>query len=238
MRGAIAIFVKTPGLSPVKTRLAAQLGRDTAESFHLASAQAVTAVVQASTRNTAIQCYYAVAEHVALQQRRHWRDLPCLWQGEGGLGRRMAHVYEQLLNQHDFVILVGADSPQMTAAELSIAYSCLSDCQHHQMVFGPSFDGGFWLFGGNCKVPIERWTSVTYSTADTGAQFLNKIRHLGSIQTLIQLRDADEPEDLPHVLKSLNQLSEPLPAQHALMSLLTTIVQPVAETESGSSCAM
>ena len=39
MSGAIAVFVKTPGLSPVKTRLAAKLGKATAEAFHLASAQ-------------------------------------------------------------------------------------------------------------------------------------------------------------------------------------------------------
>jgi glycosyltransferase A (GT-A) superfamily protein (DUF2064 family) len=45
-------------------------------------------------------------------------------QGEGGLGERMAHIYNTLLKQHDFVLLVGADIPQMTVAELRDACFC------------------------------------------------------------------------------------------------------------------
>jgi len=116
----IAVFVKTPGLSPVKVRLAAKLGRKTAEAFHLAAAQSVSSVVQELSNLTDIQSYYAVAEQAALNHS-YWQDLPCLWQGEGGLGDRMAHIYQTLLAEHDFVILVGADIPQMTTAELLIA---------------------------------------------------------------------------------------------------------------------
>jgi hypothetical protein len=46
MSGAIAIFVKTPGVSPVKTRLAANLGQENAEAFHLASSRAVESIVR------------------------------------------------------------------------------------------------------------------------------------------------------------------------------------------------
>ena len=92
MSGAIAIFVKTPGLSPVKTRLAATLGREAAEAFHLASSQSVSSVAQSLGRQADIKGYYAVAEETALNHS-YWEDMPCLWQGEGGLGERMAHIY-------------------------------------------------------------------------------------------------------------------------------------------------
>ena len=82
MSGAIAVFVKTPGLSPVKTRLASQLGKETAEAFHLAAAQSVSSVVQQLSKLADIQSYYAVAEQVALNHN-YWQDLPCVWQGEG-----------------------------------------------------------------------------------------------------------------------------------------------------------
>ena len=44
--GGAAIWVKTPGLSPVKTRLAASIGVEAAERFHLLSALAVAASIQ------------------------------------------------------------------------------------------------------------------------------------------------------------------------------------------------
>ncbi|HCO24225.1 MAG TPA: hypothetical protein DIT97_14715, partial [Gimesia maris] len=45
-QGAIAVFVKTPGYSPLKTRLAQSVGTVQAEQFHILSAKAVAAVVQ------------------------------------------------------------------------------------------------------------------------------------------------------------------------------------------------
>ncbi len=123
--GAIAVFVKTPGLSPVKTRLAKSLTTDIAEAFHwAAAARAVSASIKAAGTQTAVQGYYAVAEKNALHHSA-WQDLPRLWQGGGGLGERMRQVYQALLAQHDFVLLVGADIPQMTAQQLSQAASWL-----------------------------------------------------------------------------------------------------------------
>jgi len=171
MSGAIAVFVKTPGLSPVKTRLANKLGKQAAESFHLAAAQSVASVVQELSKIMGIRSYYAVAEQAALNHH-YWQDLPCLWQGEGGLGERMAHIYQSLLAEHDFVILVGADIPQMATADLLDASEWLPHEEQVRLVFAPSIDGGFWAFGGNCNIPHAIWTDVVYSEADTGAQFL------------------------------------------------------------------
>lgn len=222
MAGALAVFVKTPGLSPVKTRLAVKLGQEAAEAFHLNSAHAVAAVVQAVGGRDVVQSYYAVAEQSALNHG-YWQDLPCLWQGEGGLGERMAHVYQTLSREHDFVILVGADIPQMTTAELASAAAWLPHDEQARLVFGPSADGGFWLFGGNCRVPRAIWTEVVYSVADTGEQFFNRIERLGEVRTLATLRDADEPGDLISLHKALLELAEPLPAQEELIQFLQSL---------------
>jgi rSAM/selenodomain-associated transferase 1 len=222
MSGAIAVFVKTPRLSPVKTRLAVTLGREVAEAFHLTSTRAVVAAVQAASKLDVIQSYYAVSEQSAMQHCC-WQDLPRVWQGTGGLGERMAHVYQTLLCEHDFVILVGADIPQMTAAELSKAMMWLADIQQPRLAFGPSVDGGFWLFGGNCDIPHVLWTDVTYSVADTGEQFLGNIQSLGELKMLSTLRDVDEPQDLALLHQTLLGLPEPLPAQRQLIQFLETL---------------
>ncbi len=222
MNGAIAVMVKTPGLSAVKTRLEAKLDKEIAEEFHLASARSVAEVLQQYARQADIQAYYAVAEEAALNHY-YWQDLPTLWQGEGGLGARMAHVYQMLLEKHDFVILVGADIPQMTTTEFVDAESWLTS-EQPRFAFGPSVDGGFWLLGGNCGIPKAIWTDVIYSVADTGIQFFDRIEELGEIKTLSCLRDVDEPEDLQALRQTLLELTEPLPAQHSLLLFLDVVL--------------
>jgi len=223
MNGAIAVMVKTPGLSAVKTRLEAKLDKEIAEEFHLSSARSVAAVVQQYSKQEAgIQAYFAVAEEAALNHY-YWQDLPCVWQGEGGLGERMAHIYQTLLDKHDFVILVGADIPQMTPAEFVDATSWLSS-QHARFAFGPSVDGGFWLLGGNCSIPAAIWTDVIYSVDDTGEQFFNRIEALGEIKTLSCLRDVDEVDDLQPLRQTLIDLPAPLPEQHSLVLFLDVVL--------------
>jgi rSAM/selenodomain-associated transferase 1 len=217
--GAIAILLKTPGLSPVKTRLAATLGQQTAEAFHLASAQSIAESVQLACQQDHMQGYYAVAEQAALQHD-YWQDLPRLWQGEGSLGERMRHIYQTLLAQHDFVILVGADIPQMTATQLLDASAWLAHSAQTRLAFGPSDDGGFWLFGGNGAIAKNIWVDVVYSVADTGAQFIRQLKPVGDIKTLATLRDVDELADLSALYQSLLELRQALPAQQALLRLL------------------
>lgn len=222
MTGAIALFVKTPGFSPVKTRLAETLGTHIAESFHLSAARAASASIRDASQQAPFQGYYAIAEESALAYVA-WQGMSCLWQGEGGLGERMGYVYRTLLNQHDFVILVGADIPQMTAQQLIHASEWLAHDQQARFSFGPSFDGGFWLFGGNCLVPGSMWTEVTYSVADTGKQFLAKDGFLGEIQYLPSLRDVDEPYDPVLLHETLQGMAYLLPEQHELLHFLSKL---------------
>jgi len=229
MSGAIAVFVKTPGVSPVKTRLAVNLGKQNAEAFHIASSRAVESIVQSLSEQENIESYYAVAEPSTLNHI-YWQNLSSIWQGEGGLGERMAHIYQSLLSQHDYVILVGADSPQMTVKQLQQATDWLPHNEQARLAFAPSVDGGFWLFGGNCHIPRSVWTDVTYSQSDTGEQFANKIKKLGDLKLLETLRDVDEVDDLIHLQNDLNTLHSPTVAQQELNHFLDEVLVNVLTT--------
>lgn len=231
-RGAIALFVKTPGLSPIKTRLAVRLGTDRAEQFHWQAARSTVAVIKQAEQSCELQGYYAVAEEIAATNEM-WRGMPCLWQGEGGLGERMRHVYEHLIQNHDFVMLVGADIPQMTVADLEHAANWLAHDEQARFAFGPSLDGGFWLFGGNCELPGRLWTDVEYGTADTGAQFFNAVKQWGEVQMLASLQDADEPSDLLVLHKALQELALPLPEQVQLMRFLYGLTPELTTLDEG-----
>jgi glycosyltransferase A (GT-A) superfamily protein (DUF2064 family) len=198
----IAIFVKTPGLSPIKTRLATAIGEPAALRFYDYASAAVASVVR--TAGTSLIPYWAVAEADALNHER-WSGFPTLWQGEGGLGARMYCVYSELLTRHGSGILIGADSPQMRSELLFQAAEFLQS-RAAAFAIGRSVDGGFWIFAGREPVPLHIWESVGYSQADTASAFEQALSRIGGFTQLPMLIDADHVEDLPTMMRALQSL--------------------------------
>ena len=159
VNAAIAIFVKTPSLSSVKTRLAATLGSTAAQEFYLLSLTSV----QETVKSANITPYWAVAEESGLDNTL-WQSFPSLHTGEGDLGQRQHNVYETLLKRHERVLLIGADAPQLSKQILEQAILALDA---NDFVIGPARDGGYYLFGGRVATPAEIWTGVPWSTSVT-----------------------------------------------------------------------
>lgn len=219
LRTGIAIFVKTPGHSPLKTRLAAGIGHDAAERFHLLSAQAVAAVARsASSQLRGCTPHWAVAETAALDDP-NWVSLPRIEQGGGDLGVRMGHVAEALRARFGAALLLGADTPQIEADDIIAAVRALDT---HSHVIGPSMDGGFWLFATRDDVPAVAWAQTPWSQQDTAARFCDALGDT-PIARPRQLRDVDVADDLAPLLTALDALQEPLPEQTRLANWLRTL---------------
>lgn len=220
---AIAVFVKTPGLSPVKTRLARGIGTERAIALYERSVDAVAAVVgEAAWRaGGAFAPYWAVAEPEGLDVAR-WRAFPRVAQGDGDLGARLGHVYASLLADHAGVLLLGADCPQLGAALLGDAAAALRGAS--DFVLGPARDGGFYLFGGRLKVAASDWRAVPYSSADTAAVLTRTLAPHGSWRTLEPHSDLDEETDVAVVAKELRAAAAALlPAQRRLLAELEAL---------------
>ncbi len=228
MTPALAIFVKTPALSPVKTRLAATLGSSDATRFHMLAARATAAVVQACQQ--ALIPYWAVAE-AGPETHAAWPEFAHAWQGDGNLGARLHHIYAQLQARHGCALMIGADAPQLTRALLQHALAALHD-NAHPWALGPATDGGFWIFGGRQPVPRRVWMDVSYSQADTGSQLRNALAALGPIAALPRLTDVDDASDLPALAESMDALSHPLPAQRELAHWLHLLLERRAAASS------
>lgn len=218
MNCGIGIFVKTPSLSPVKTRLWPGLGRECSEALYLISAEAVASVAEVAQRYAGLQPYWAVAEVAALHSDA-WIDLPHLSQGNGSLGQRMAHVYRKLRLRHHSAVLIGADTPQLVPGALQRAAQWLSSSEP-RLAIGLAQDGGFWLFGGNQPLPDSAWLSAQYSTSETAKQLMAAMEGQGRWLQLETLRDIDTVMDLPDVHARLSQLVEPTEAQRRLVAWL------------------
>ena len=197
MKCAVAVFAKTIGLSPVKTRLSARIGQEKAEAFYRLSISCVEAVLQrVRAENPDVFPFWVLAEEEA-PLRTEWNSFPAFWTGEGDLGDRLSNVSHQLLKNHDAVFLIGTDSPQMSPNQMSQNIEKLEEnpvCQH---IAGPATDGGFWLWGSRQTLPLEIWQRVPYSTNTTLEALLREVNDYGHHVIIDQeLQDVDELKDL------------------------------------------
>ncbi len=212
---AIAIFVKTPGLSVVKSRLAAAIGPKRAIECHLRCARAVAQVALSADIGPV---YWAVAEAAGLEDAR-WAGLPRLLQSGDGLGERMRSVHDALVQRHGAGILIGADLPQLEAGQLRLAARHLQ-AGPARGVLGPADDGGFWLFGCNIGLAPAIWNRPHYGGPRVAVDFTQAIAGQLDWLRLATRTDLDEAHDLSRVIDELLKLPAPHPVQADLLQWL------------------
>lgn len=225
-RAGLAIFVKTPGYSPLKTRLAAERGRAYAEDWYRRAAAAVAAVARVAAARHDLTAYWAVAEPAAIAEQA-WPGLPVLAQGEGDLGERMARIHAALVQAHGIGLLIGADAPQLSVALLGEALEALQ-APEPTLALGAARDGGFWLFGGNVAPPMPAWQQVRYSAPDTARDFMQALSAYGAWRQVPALTDVDRASDLEAALAELQRLPECLPEQHQLVAWMQAAKEQAA----------
>lgn len=193
-KGALAIFVKTPGLSPVKTRLAASIGQPEADTFYGLSIKATQAIAQKLKQGLKdLEVYWSIAESDGIQAAL-WKEFRRIFQGDGTLGERLGCVYDQLLKSHGFVCFIGADSPHLTVGDLHKGIE--KTAEKSSFVLGETVDGGFYFFGGSSPLPRKLWKSVEYSSDHTAKQLGGALEAFGQVHQLEKNFDIDTAEDL------------------------------------------
>jgi hypothetical protein len=195
----IATFVKTPGQTPLKTRLAAGIGQDQAHKFYTLACQAIRSILEKTPVH--ITAYWAVAEQ---GQTDYWHQFPNLWQGVGGLGDRLHKIYGELLFNHKVGMLIGADCPQISTSMVNEAFQTCRNSQ--SFVLGPASDGGFYLLAGSKTIPHGVWNKVPYSHADTYQLLKAELQKIGSVVELDPLTDVDTKDDLAEMIQEMNRI--------------------------------
>jgi uncharacterized protein len=116
-------------------------------------------------------------------------------QQEGDLGRRMQQAIGRALDQGARqVVLVGTDIPGLTTQHITDAFQALTQ---HDLVLGPSRDGGYWLIG--CRAPAPVFQDIDWGTQRVLSQTLAAAARCGlSVALLPRLRDIDTEADLRH----------------------------------------
>lgn len=215
----IICFVKTPGLSPLKTRLAAGIGKRQAEKFYLLSIDAIKQTLN-ELRSEGFDPIFAVAEKEALDHSL-WSEFKTVWQGNGDLGDRLQKVFESEYVDGSHIYFMGGDCPQFECDDIKAVDKHLSEANFS---LSPSEDGGYWLFAANCRIKSSIWTSVEYSVQDTYKQFKSLLEKSGRVVEGRMYRDVDYSEDLLALKSSLDDKKALSTKKASLLAWLTLVV--------------
>ncbi len=156
----VVLFAKAPRLGQVKTRLAAEIGAEAALDFYrdcLARAFAELGGCRDDWR-----LVIAITPDSAVADPFWPPGVELCPQGPGDLGTRMARFLAEAHPEAP-VAIVGSDIPDLTAAHVRRAVRMLAD---HDLVIGPSPDGGFWLIGARRSPPPALFEGVRWSTPE------------------------------------------------------------------------
>jgi uncharacterized protein len=188
----LILFGRYPAAGRVKTRLIPRLGALGAAELHRRLSEQALDVMLASRLGAVRFCYSGAAS----PRVRRWlagRPLDLQPQAAGDLGRRMQQAIEQALNQGTRqVVLAGTDIPGLSTRVLEQAFAALSN---HDVVLGPSLDGGYYLVGMRRPLPI--FDRIPWGTERVLAATLRAARCHGRSTALLEpLADIDRPRDL------------------------------------------
>jgi rSAM/selenodomain-associated transferase 1 len=145
----VVVFAKAPEPGRVMTRLAADIGPESAVGLYrcfLADIAAQVGRLDTSLERPvrAVFAYAGDPDHPDFEPFRH-AGFEFVSQGEGDLGDRLVRMTEKSFGDGaSRLIIIGTDSPTLGPAHFRGALAALDD---HDVVVGPSFDGGYYMIG-------------------------------------------------------------------------------------------
>ena len=190
----ILLFIRVPIKGQVKSRLAAELGEETALDLYTSFVLDIIDTLE-GTGYPLIVYYYpqAGADTLAPLLGQHCRLMP---QEGKDLGERMENAFRQIFSEgYTRAILIGSDIPDLTPAVLQDA---LESLRTSDVVIGPAADGGYYLIGfrkGSLLPGIFR--TREWGTERVFQQTMDLLRNaLLRIHLAPEWKDVDTIEDL------------------------------------------
>jgi len=182
----LVLFVRAPQWGAGKRRLARDIGDGAALRFERAM---LGLLMRRLGHDRRWHLRLAVTPDRARRRARLWpQGVAIAAQGEGDLGRRMRRALAAC--PPGPVVLVGSDIPDLAARHIADAFRLLG---HHDLVFGPAGDGGFWLVGARrCPRLPPLFGPVRWSGPHALGDVLSNLPPRVSVGFAASLEDVDD----------------------------------------------
>lgn len=184
---SLIIFVRSPKLGKVKTRLAKEVGDEEALSIYI---RLLTHTRQIAEKVDATRHLFYSDEVIEDDWSTDYFDKSL--QAEGDLGVKMRHAIITALTSSDKAVIIGSDCAQLKSSIIDAAYDALDQ---NDVVLGPTYDGGYYLLGVK-EIHSELFENMTWSVESVYQETVKRIIEKGlSYTTLDRLSDIDYKED-------------------------------------------
>lgn len=191
----LIVFGRYPRVGTTKTRLIPACGAAGAAALQKRLTEITMATAHRTVQRAGARLVFCHDGEDEAKVRR-WlgsRKIDRLPQAAGDLGQRMFKAIQAASDRGARrVVLVGTDIPGLTAASLLTAFDALIS---HDLVLGPSIDGGYWLVG--MTRPVNIFDGIVWGTPQVLEKTLALARRNGMQPYLLDpLSDLDTPGDL------------------------------------------
>jgi uncharacterized protein len=200
---ALVLFAKAPIPGQVKTRLCPPLTGDEAASLHgsfvldaleRSGQAAIRGVAKHALRFDRFLACSPSSDHVFFKVLEERNGVRLIDQIGDDLGARMEHAFAEMFRiGYQRAVIVGTDLPALPESIYEESFTLLV---RHDLVLGPSLDGGYYLIGLSRTAP-ELFRHIPWSTPDVLSRTQTKAHALGLTTALLQQqRDVDTIDDV------------------------------------------
>lgn len=195
----ILLFVKYPEKGSVKHRLSVDLSEEIVQEIYTCFVRDTLSTVQNIDAQLMI-CFLPVD---ALERFRLWLGSTLLFLPQKGqdLGERMKNSFLSAFTKgFRCVILMGSDSPDLPEKFLKKAFT---ELQTHDMVLGPSSDGGYYLIGfRDTTFDPGMFDDVQWGTPSVLAETIRNAKRTQHHVCLLPVwSDVDTASDLKNLIR-------------------------------------
>ena len=198
---SVLIFLRWPEPGQAKTRLAAALGSAQAAALYRQWIGIIFGILQPLRGTTRLVGYFDGAPYDAF---RDWHALADDWwpQPTGDLGKRLVAGFQRGFDLGGPVIALGTDCIEI---ETNLLLQAFRELSSHDVVFGPTADGGYYLIGLSVARP-ELFRSIRWSSPFTLDDHLHYCREERWSVSLLSMRhDIDTENDWHAYLQRTGQ---------------------------------
>lgn len=194
----VLVFIRAPERGAVKTRLAASIGQEHAVGLYSCFVEDILAMLD--TLEVDVVCCYLPAD--AETDLLDWLGPHRAYAPQRGndLGQRMAGAFRGVFrNGVSKAVLIGSDSPDLGP---DLIEQALGELTRHDVVIGPSCDGGYYLLGFTADGFLpEVFENVDWGTDRVFSQTLGVLnQRQRDVFVLPQWHDIDTRSDLDNLI--------------------------------------
>jgi rSAM/selenodomain-associated transferase 1 len=197
-KNLIIVFVRTPELGKVKTRLAKSIGDVSALTIYKLLLKHTATVLHDLSFDKVVYYSEKVEENDFWEARLFEKKR----QKGADLGKRMQHAFETAFEKgYQKVLIIGSDLFDLKSIHITTAFEAL---ENHDLTIGPSLDGGYYLLGMKELYPAV-FKNKKWGTDSILGNTLKDLQQQ-NVKLLEALNDIDTFEDLqqqPELLKKI-----------------------------------